>query len=646
MGFLAPALLGLGALAAVPLLVHLLRRRVGRTVDFPAVRYLARMEREHSRELKLRHRLLLILRILAVIVIALAAARPFAQLAGVGHSPVAVAIVLDNSMSSGAVSDGQSSLDGLREEARSLLESLSPDDRAWIITADGRVFGGPAAELRGAVDELKALGGRGDLAASVRRAVALSRGGAPRTPVVALLSDGQANAFGASTDSVVDVGNVPVIALLKPRQIRNRAVIIATANPLRWTPTGSVDFAVASPDSASWRITLDGRTVARGAVAPGTINDPALISHKLSSSAVGWMRGSVEIDADELRGDDVRWFALRVAPAAAVAARAESGPFVVAALSTLIEEDRLAKGVEGVAGTVTVSGADAVGLESPLLLTAPADPVRVGEANRTLTRLGIPWRFGAISRDLVLTRASAGSTSPLDDVPVRLRYPLVYSPGTATGSLVDTLATAGGTPWAVSGEGYVLIASPFEPDATDFPLRATFVPWLLDVLSRQLGEDGRLVRAHPGESLIGFSRISALERPDGSLVSLNSDRLVAPDLPGVYFLRRQAFRVGALVVNPEPEESNLAPFDSAQSNRAFTSRFSGKNIARQSDGSSWREVVLNQGTGRSLLPWLVALALVALSLESWLSRERLGSRDQSPSSLAEPAGRQPPTRAA
>ena len=87
MAFLAPAFLALAALAGVPLLVHLLRRRIGRTVDFPAVRYLMRMEQEHSRDLKLRNRLLLLLRILAVLALALAAARPIARLFGVGHAP-------------------------------------------------------------------------------------------------------------------------------------------------------------------------------------------------------------------------------------------------------------------------------------------------------------------------------------------------------------------------------------------------------------------------------------------------------------------------------------------------------------------------------------------------------------------------------
>ena len=46
MTFLAPLFLGFATLAGVPLLVHLLRRRVTRAVEFPAVRYLARMEQE------------------------------------------------------------------------------------------------------------------------------------------------------------------------------------------------------------------------------------------------------------------------------------------------------------------------------------------------------------------------------------------------------------------------------------------------------------------------------------------------------------------------------------------------------------------------------------------------------------------------
>src|SRR5687767_2534672 len=121
------------------------------------------MEQEHSREMKLRHMLLLLLRILAVLALAFAAARPIARLAGIGHAPVAIAIVIDNSMSSGAVIDGRAVLDDLRGDARALLGDLTAADRAWIVTADGRVTGGPLTALVAAVDALVPLGGRGDL---------------------------------------------------------------------------------------------------------------------------------------------------------------------------------------------------------------------------------------------------------------------------------------------------------------------------------------------------------------------------------------------------------------------------------------------------------------------------------------------------
>ena len=397
------------------------------------------------------------------------------------------------------------------------------------------------------------------------------------------------------------------------------------AAPVRWTLTGAVAFAIAAPDSAAWRVTLDGRTVARGTAMPGTVRAPARVAERLGSNATGWVRGSVELDADELRGDDARFFAVRVAPPPTVTVRSEAGTFLSTALQTLVEEQRLARGTEGSVGTVTVAGADAAGVRTPVLLTAPSDPVRVGEANRTLARLGIPWRFGAIARDFVLTRSkkradSASGESALDNVPVRLRYPLVRSPGTAASAASDTLAVAGGAPWAVSGVDYLIIASPFELDATDFPIRAGFVPWLLDALSRRLGDDGRVIDAHPGQHLTSFDGISALERPDGSLVPMASDRLTVPNEAGVYFLRRLSVRAGALVVNPEPEESDVGqgPGDGA----AMMSHLTGRVVKLERDGAAWRRTVLAQAVGRSLVPPLVAIALVALLLEAWFSRER------------------------
>ncbi len=638
MAFLAPLFLTLATLVGVPLLVHLLRRKVGRTVDFPAVRYLTRMEQEHSRDLKLRHRLLLLLRLLAVLALALAAARPIAKLAGLGHAPVALAIVLDNSMSTGIIGNERSVFDSLRADVRGVLTDLSNDDRAWIVTADGRVIGGSAASLLESLNGLAPLGGRGDLAAATRRAVGLARSGSPRAPVVAIVSDGQRNAF--TRDSVVNAGAVPVVILAHgTNSVRNRAVLAAAAEPARWTPSGTVTFAISAPDSSEWRVLLDGRTVARGAVASAPVGAPVRLTQRLASNSTGWVRGKVELDADALRADDARWFAVRVAPPPMVAVRQEGGPFLSAALSTLVDEKRLERGAEGAAGSVTVSGADAAGVRLPVLLTAPLDPVRLGEANRTLTRLGIPWRFGAIARNLVLARAASSDGAPLDTnatsvsvfegTPVRLRYPLVYSPGggAATGAsapaMPDTLATAGGSAWAVAGDGYVLIGSPLEPDATELPLRAAFVPWVLEALSRRLGEDGRLIEAVPGEHLAGLRGVTGLEGPDGKIVGTNSDRLTVPNQAGVYYLRRQAARVGALVVNPEPEESDVVGTGQGGADSAVTAmrtHITGRDVTPATSARAWRTLVFDRAAGHGLLLPLVALALAALLAEAWLAR--------------------------
>ncbi len=119
MQFLAPLWLALAGAAAVPLLLHLLRRRSGVRVPFPAARYLARAEQERSAHVQLRNWLLLALRVLALVLVALAAARPLVgAAAGVGgRAPAALAVVLDNSLSTAAVAGA---LEGWRAECARL----------------------------------------------------------------------------------------------------------------------------------------------------------------------------------------------------------------------------------------------------------------------------------------------------------------------------------------------------------------------------------------------------------------------------------------------------------------------------------------------------------------------------------------------
>ncbi|MCI0434657.1 MAG: BatA domain-containing protein, partial [Gemmatimonadetes bacterium] len=133
MGFLAPSLLLLGAAVVVPIVLHLFQRHQGPRVVFPALRYLRRAETEHARRIRLRQWLLMLLRIAVVLVLTMAAARPFLRAAGAGHEPTAVAIILDNSMSSGLVVGDRRILDELKDRALETLDRAGPEDRFWLI---------------------------------------------------------------------------------------------------------------------------------------------------------------------------------------------------------------------------------------------------------------------------------------------------------------------------------------------------------------------------------------------------------------------------------------------------------------------------------------------------------------------------------
>src|SRR5690349_9195256 len=285
MEFLAPWYAALAAAAAVPLLLHLLRRRIGTRLEFPAVRYLERAEQEHSARLRLRNWLLMALRVLAVLLVALAAARPVARVGGAGHAPTAVAIVLDNSLSTTAVVDGRPVFAALRDAALAVAAHAAAEDRLWLVTANGRVVGGDASGVRDAVRTTEPLAGAGDLPRAVTRAAELARSARLAAPTVVVLTDAQATAWKAPAD----VGGVRVVAFA-PNGMppRNRAVVAADATPRRWTPSGTVVARVLSADSVPYRISErdaagNERTLARGTAAPN-----GEIRVRVTPSARGW----------------------------------------------------------------------------------------------------------------------------------------------------------------------------------------------------------------------------------------------------------------------------------------------------------------------------------------------------------------------
>ncbi len=602
MNFLAPLYLLLGGAAVVPLLIHLMRRRIGLRVEFPAARYLARAEQEHSRTLRLRNLLLMLLRVLAVLLVAVAAARPMARWVGAGHAPTALAIVLDNSLSTTAIQNGRPLLSQLKAMARDAVGQASTGDRVWLVTADGRVRGGTPGTIAEEIDRVDALGGAGDLQIALARAADAVRSSGFDARQVAVLTDGQRTAW----EHNVAAGDVQVLVLVPPGTPPvNRAVIMAEARPQRWTPRGSVVAHILSRDSAAYRIMLGGNVLARGTAAPG---EAVVVG--AAPAERGWLSGTVELEPDDLPGDNVRHFAVWVGAAPGVTVSAGAGSFVTSAVDVLKGNQRVVAGSD-----IAIAAADEL-TSLPALVLAPADPVRIGVANRALERLGIPWRFGGVRRGESVVREGANGAppTPLTDVTASMRYDLQPQ----SGAIADTLAAVGREPWIVAGPRYVLVASPMVPDATSFPVRAAFVPWLADVIGERLvGEAGQVIAASPGSRIARPRWAESMESSSGARVALG-DTIDVPAQAGTYFLVRGERRVGALVVDAEPQESVLDRLSAADVARHIEAR----RVLVVSDRAGWIAQAFRAASRRSLIEPVLIVALLLLAAEAFVVRAK------------------------
>lgn len=589
MTFLAPLYLLLGGAVAVPLLIHLLRRHIGARVEFPAARYLARAEREHSRTLRIRNLLLMLLRVLALLAIVAAAARPVARWVGSGHAPTALAIVIDNSLSSSVVVNGRPLLDQFKAMARDVLSGATSSDRLWLVTIDGNVRGGTAGLLRDEINRLEPIAGTGDPSTALTRAASVIRGAGLDARQVAVLTDGQRSEW-QPPPSIADAQllfYVPTSATPS-----NRAVLLAEARPTRWTPRGSVAARFLARDSTTYRVSLSARTFARGTAAP----DEEVVV-RAAPPERGWVAGTVEIEPDELAADNVRYFAVWIGAAPGVTATPAAGPFVKNAIDVLRGAERVVDGHD-----ITIAGGDELTV-LPALITAPTDPVRLGATNRALERAGVPWRFGARRNGEASVRGAG-----FDGVTASVRYDLVAQPGASA----ETLAVVGRDAWLVAGPRYVVSASPFSPDATNFPVRAGFVPWLGAVLTeRLLGDPGQAITASPGARLARPRWADAIEGSDGQRTPLG-ETLDVPARAGVYFLTRGDRRVGAVVVNAPSTESMLDRYSADDLRRRIRST---RTLAAATP-TAWASMAFRGAARRSLIEPALVLALLMLVIEA------------------------------
>src|SRR6266568_4555156 len=273
----------------------------------------------------------------------IAAARPLLPSRtgdGSVHEPTALVVILDNSPSSGVVVDGQPVLDHLKAVARGSVARATPNDRLWLLLADGVARAGTREALLASLDSVRVSSLRLDLTAAVRQAGRLVDAEPLRAREVHVVSDLQRTALG---EGEADVPRGVRVLALAPGGWGGRggAPINRGVGAAR-VLDGAVTVAVvgtpgAGPTSVTVRV--QGRELGRALGAPGS--DVVI---PLPPLPPGWRVGEVVLDPDELRADDRRLFAWRVARPARVTAQPGTGPFVAAALGVLVGARRIDHG--------------------------------------------------------------------------------------------------------------------------------------------------------------------------------------------------------------------------------------------------------------------------------------------------------------
>jgi Aerotolerance regulator N-terminal len=518
--FLHPlALVGLAA-AAIPALLHLLERRVAPEAEFPPLRYLSEAERQNARRLKLRHLLLLILRTAVIVLIVLAAARPLFPTRASGgsvHEPTALAVILDNSASSGLVADGRPALERLKAVARGSLSRASAADRLWLVLADGVARAGTPDALLATVDSAGVSARRLDLTAAVRAATRLVDAEPLPAREVHVVSDLQRTALGPGRAAVLR--GVRVLALAPVGQApANHGVGAARVTDGVAAVSIVGTTGVGERGAVPVTLRIRGREVGRALAAPGST-----ASITLPPLGPGWWVGEAVLDADELRADDRRLLAWRIAPPARVTAlpSAGGGPFVAAALAVLEEGQRVRPGTE-----VAIGDRPEVGTLVSVVVP-PAEPALIGQANRALAARGGRWRLGSAGTPGPI---AAPGVQGIAGLQVTRRYRIAVmtggaGPGTGTDTIV--LATVNGEPWLVRDGNVLLLGSRLDTAWTALPAAPAFVPFVEALVNR-------LAR--------GEAPVSEVE-----------------GAPRVEFRTRGVDTIGAIVSGLDPRESDLTP---------------------------------------------------------------------------------------
>lgn len=292
MSFLSPLFLVGAVAAAVPIILHMLKREPEARIRFSAVRLLRRAPVEHTRRRHLNELLLLLLRVAALLLLAFAFARPFFGSGAASASATLTVVALDTSVSLSA--PGQ--FEKARELARAAIAGAATDLVAVVTFADDVVVAArPSADrglVRAAVDNAAAGPGGTRYRAALNAAANLFEG---RTGALVVVSDVQASGWKPGDAvrlpadvkvEVVDVGPPPPNFAVVGARMSGDRVVAAVRNAAADARDAKVRLNVDGRPAGEALVTIEGGQTAEAALAVSPGKDATIVVDDASGATL------------------------------------------------------------------------------------------------------------------------------------------------------------------------------------------------------------------------------------------------------------------------------------------------------------------------------------------------------------------------
>jgi hypothetical protein len=321
MHFLYPAFLFTVLTLAIPVLIHLFNFRRYKKVYFSNVQFLKEVQEQQASRRNLKERLILASRLLALLFLVLAFARPFIpgkEGANVGKQQV-VSIFVDNSYSMQTLNREGSLLDEAKQKAKQIAASYSINDRFQLLTQD---FEGKhqrllnRGEFNDAVDRVKISAQSRELNQIIARQQSLLNMQANSPKQSYILSDFQKNIQGRSP--LADAGFPVNLVQLKANPLPNVAVDSVWMLNATHRPGESEkivvrlrNYADKAAEKTPLKLIINGMQKAIGSF---TVNARSAQTDTLSFSGLqgGWQRAEIQLQDNPVTFDNKFYFTFNV----------------------------------------------------------------------------------------------------------------------------------------------------------------------------------------------------------------------------------------------------------------------------------------------------------------------------------------------